>query len=76
MNLPCLDAVRDEINRRCAELHSRGRLDETFTISQTDQWTAVIGVTCVNGERFTVELDLLELMIEGGFVEALTQVLH
>jgi hypothetical protein len=72
--LPCLIAVRDEINQRCRALGTSA-LIEGISIEQ-DKWTARINVTCENGERFHVDLDLLDVAIEGGFVEALTEVLH
>lgn len=73
--LPCLVAVRDEINQRCRALGTYAPI-EGITTEQPDKWTLRIHVACADGQRFHVDLDLLNLAIEGGFVEALTEVLH
>lgn len=73
--LPCLAAVRDEISERCRALNSRARIED-ITTERVDDWTLRIGVACENGQRFHIDLDLLDLAIEGGFIEALTTVLQ
>lgn len=73
-NLPCLAAVRDAIFERGRSMNTHAVL-ETFTVEQTDAWTLAVCVVFANGERFQAEVDLLELMIESGYLE-LSEVLH
>lgn len=72
--LPCFVAARDEINQRC---HALGNTTvEGFTIDQPDRWTLRFSVACANGEKFAVDVDLLDVMTEGGLIESLTEILH
>jgi hypothetical protein len=73
--LPCFVAVRDEINERCRSMNTHSTI-QGLNIEQIDDWTLRFDVACANGERFHVDLDLIDLMIEGDLVSALTQVLH
>lgn len=64
--LPCLVAVHDEIDQRCRALCTYATLDG-IKIEQPDKWTVRFDVTCADGQHFHVDLDLLDLMIEGRF---------
>ena len=73
--LPCLAAAVDEINDRARALGTYAPI-EGIKFEQPDKWTLRVNVACADGQRFHVDIDVLDVMIEGGFVEALTEVLH